>query len=417
MFFRLIAVGIAILGFSGPYLSVWANGDDTAHSGNVTPRYLIKKGKSLFLKYCAPCHGVGGDGDGFNAKYLDKEPAELSDEDFISKKTNEQIFRIIKMGGAGVKKSHLMPVFGNTFSEAELWSLVAYVRNLASDDSHPVSLPRKVKTERPKGHRVTKEDVESFSKWLASEGQKQSIFKEGKRLFKKKKSCFACHQVDGEGGSVGPELSRAGYWYRPEWIYAWIRNPQAYKPTTVMPNMGLQPETAKVIAAYLWGLHEENEGVPEKWEPYLEAQGDPERGKKLFFDPEGKVNCSKCHRINGEGGNVGPDLSYVGSSRTRPFLLESMLKPKAVITAGYSTVLILTKHRKFITGIKVMEDDSGLDIIDKEGKEMYIHKEQIKKYKTQKISMMPGNFKDILDVQEVADILAYLKTLTLPEIS
>jgi putative heme-binding domain-containing protein len=107
----------------------------------------------------------------------------------------------------------------------------------------------------------------------------------------------------------------------------------------------------------------------------------------------------------------------VGTSRTREFLLESVLAPNEVITAGYKTIMILTKDRKFITGIKVNEDESGFDIVDKEGKNRHIPREKVKKFKTQKISTMPGNFKDLLEVQEVADLLAYLGTLTLPAIT
>jgi hypothetical protein len=77
----------------------------------------------------------------------------------------------------------------------------------------------------------------------------------------------------------------------------------------------------------------------------------------------------------------------------------------------------LTKERKFITGIKKNEDSSSLEIINKEGKLLKINKDDIKKFKVQKISTMPANFKDLLEAQEVADILAYLKTLTLPAIS
>jgi putative heme-binding domain-containing protein len=79
--------------------------------------------------------------------------------------------------------------------------------------------------------------------------------------------------------------------------------------------------------------------------------------------------------------------------------------------------LILTKEGKFITGIKKNEDDSGFDIVDKNGKDRHIPRNRIKKFKTQKVSTMPGNFKDLLETQEVADLLAYLGTLTLPIIT
>jgi putative heme-binding domain-containing protein len=398
--------------------AVWAGGgDDSVDMKRKTPLYLIQKGKSLFAHYCAHCHGLSGDGDGFNAKFLDKEPAELSDSKFQAKKTNHQIFKVINKGGASVRKSHLMPVFGRTLSEAEIWALVAYIRDLGEDDSHPVFLPQGVNSDRPLDKPVSREDLHTFNKWFKGEGDKDSSIQTGEKLFKKKKSCLACHQLEDEGGRIGPDLSQAGARYGPPWLYAWIMNPHAYKRETKMPNMAVAPEEARALAAFLSGLKTENQETPEDWQPFLQATGNPETGKSLFFDPEGKVYCSKCHRVSDRGGMIGPNLSHAGTSRTRSFLLESIIDPKAVITAGYATVLVLTKERKFITGILKFEDDSGLDIIDKEGNELFIRKEQIKKYKTQKISMMPGNFKDLLEVQEVADILAYLTSLKLPEFS
>ena len=67
--------------------------------------------------------------------------------------------------------------------------------------------------------------------------------------------------------------------------------------------------------------------------------------------------------------------------------------------------------------IKKNEDESGFYIVDKDGKALHIPMDNVRKFKTQKISTMPSNFKDLLKVQEVADILAYLGTLPLPEIN
>jgi putative heme-binding domain-containing protein len=420
MFLRILFLSTAYLLIAGsfPASPLWAGGgNDLTDLNRKTPLYLVNKGKELFVQFCAHCHGLSGDGDGFNAEYLDKEPAELSDEKFQAKKTNHQIFRTIQKGGVGVRKSHLMPVFGNTLSESEIWSLVAYIRSFGEEGAQPVFLPQGVKTERPLGESVSAASIQAFREWFREEGEKASSIQAGEKLFRKKKSCFACHQLDEEGGRVGPGLSRSGVLYGPEWVYAWITNPQAYKAETRMPNLEVSQDEARFIAAFLNGLQGEAEETPEDELPYLQATGNPENGKRLFFDPEGKVYCSKCHRVNGEGGTIGPVLDYAGTRRSSAFLLESILEPKEVITAGYSTVLILTKDRKFITGIKKFEDDSGIGIVDKEGKELFIRKEQIKKYKTQKISMMPGNFKELLEVQEVADILAYLKSLHLPEFS
>ena len=308
-----------------------------------------------------------------------------------------------------------MPVFGHTLSEYEIWSLVAFIRKLGEDQTHPLTLPKKLNQDRPKAPSMTLKKINAFSNWMAEEGGKADIISAGEKLFMKKKSCIACHQIDGEGGKVGPDLSRAGFNYSPEWVVSWMSNPQEFKPEIKMPTLGVNLEEAGVIAAYLNTLQADEDS--EKWKPYMELQGDPENGEKIFSDPNGNVDCSKCHKVGKAGGNVGPDLSFIGTSRKKEFLLESILDPKAVITSGYATILILTKERKFITGIKKNEDSSSFEIVNKEGKLLTIKKYDIKKFKVQKISTMPANFKNLLEVQEVADILAYLKTLTLPEIS
>jgi putative heme-binding domain-containing protein len=387
----------------------WAAATVVASPENEKISPLASQGRVLFQDYCAACHGVSGDGDGYNAEQLDKEPAELSDLKFISKKKDSQIYRVIKFGGQGVKKSHLMPVFGHTLSEEEIWSLVAYVRYLAEDKDHPVILPDNTPKTRPARASIPHDPLNVFSDWYSKNGRDASLIDQGEKLFRKKKSCFACHQLEDEGGLLGPDLSRAGFSYTPEWIFTWIGNPQRIKPQSKMPNMGLDNEECQAITVFLASLS--GEGIKKKWGAYLISPGNPVRGKKLFFDAEGKANCGKCHTVSGQGGKVGPQLSFVGTSRTPAFLLESILNPKAVITSGYSSVLILTKKGKFITGVKRNEDDSSIDLMDKEGNALHISKDDIKKYKTQKISIMPGNFKDILTQDDVRHLLAYLATL------
>jgi len=373
---------------------------------------LASQGHPLFLHYCAACHGVSGDGDGYNAEQLDKEPAELSDLKFISKKKDSQIYRVIKFGGQGVKKSQLMPEFGRTLSEKEIWSLVAYVRHLAGDMEHAVVLPGEISNIRPTHDLTGSDSLTVFRDWYSKNGNDPSLIDQGEKLFRKKKSCFACHQLEDEGGLVGPDLSRAGFSYTPEWIFTWIGNPQGVKPQSRMPNLGLDNEQCRAITVFLASL--KGEGIKKKWDTYLTSSGDPVKGEKLFFDSEGKANCGKCHAVNGKGGKVGPLLSNVGTTRTKAFLLESIMNPKAVITSGYSSILILTKKGKFITGVKRNEDDSSIDLVDKEGSVLHVPKSEIKKYKTQKISIMPGNFKDILTQDEVRHLLAYLETLKIP---
>ncbi len=391
--FTLLAI-IAVLVFS---LSGGGARDAVAEG-----QALSERGKALFQHYCSHCHGNGGAGDGYNAEHLDKEPADLSDGEFLGKKTDDQIFRVIHDGGAGVRKSHLMPMFGATLSEEEIWTLVAYARKLSGGGV--VQMPEGVGRERSSTPKLNREMLLASGK---DEASKETLAL-GEKLFNKKKSCLACHEIEEEGGHVGPDLSRAGRLYPRLWLLAWLQNPQMFAPVTRMPNMALKPTEAQAIAAYLGSR--QGDAFPREWGEYLRAKGDAERGRKIFFDPDGKAYCSKCHRIEGEGGQVGPDLSWIGSKRTREFLLESVINPKAVITSGYATMMILTKDRKFITGIKKSEDDTSFTLLDKDGVEQTIPKDTIKKFKTQKISTMPANFQELLKVEEVADLLAFLET-------
>ncbi|MEE8127508.1 MAG: c-type cytochrome, partial [Nitrospinaceae bacterium] len=74
----------------------WAAAAVGAFPTNEQISPLASQGRPLFLHYCASCHGVSGDGDGYNAEQLDKEPAELSDIKIIAKKKDSQIYRVIK---------------------------------------------------------------------------------------------------------------------------------------------------------------------------------------------------------------------------------------------------------------------------------------------------------------------------------
>lgn len=394
-------------------LSVWANGVDSQVEP-VSAR-LANKGEPLYRHFCAHCHGVHGDGDGYNAENLDKDPAELSDAEFLAKRSNERLFRVVQRGGRAVKKSNLMPSFGQTLSEEEIWSLVAYIRVLAQDFDHPVHIPKNVNTIRPPKRIDDHASLLNFVKWFREKGKDIKSIQAGEILFKNKLSCFGCHQVEEEGGRVGPDLSRAGFLYNAAWLYFWMRNPQLVRPDTKMPNLGVSPEQAGELASYLKSLQGEDSYLPAEWSAYLEKVGDPESGARLFFDVDGAANCAKCHSIKGDPAGVGPDLRFAGSSRTREFLLESILNPRAVITAGYASVLILTKQGKFLTGIKFNEDDGELEIVNKEGEHIHVLKNNIKKFKTQKISIMPGNFKDLLSVQNIRDLLAFLQTLKVPD--
>ncbi|MBI5410108.1 MAG: cytochrome c [Nitrospirae bacterium] len=91
---------------------------------------LLSGGENLYIHYCSPCHGVKGDGNGFNAKNLDPRPAVHTDANFMSRRTDKDLYDALATGGKGIGKSTLMPPWGDTFDKAQIKSLVKYLREL-----------------------------------------------------------------------------------------------------------------------------------------------------------------------------------------------------------------------------------------------------------------------------------------------
>jgi putative heme-binding domain-containing protein len=183
-------------------------------------------------------------------------------------------------------------------------------------------------------------------------------------------------------------------------------------------SIGGQPDAAAIQNSRIFGImkkalasqSEEPAVVLTSFQPYL--QGDPAEGEKIFFDPESKTPCAKCHTVKGRGGKVGPDLSNVGGTRTAQYILDSILDPSKDIAGGYESYLIVTNDGEFITGVKKNEDAASVEILEASGELKKLKKSDIKKMAQQKISIMPGNFRDLLTVKDLHDLMAFLLSLS-----
>jgi mono/diheme cytochrome c family protein len=89
------------------------------------------RGKLQFENYCVSCHGPRGEGDGPVAATLDPKPARLGDRAYMSAKTDDYLFQVIKGGGASVGRSPLMAPWGGTLTDAQIRDVIAYIRSLA----------------------------------------------------------------------------------------------------------------------------------------------------------------------------------------------------------------------------------------------------------------------------------------------
>ncbi len=211
-----------------------------------------------------------------------------------------------------------------------------------------------------------------------------------------------------------------------------VENYKNEMPLVFKPPIALAPDEIKAVISYLQTLGGEvdiasiklpdvilkaSAEPSEPWKPYV--SGDPESGEYIFFDSESNAACSKCHYAidnTGEtrGSNTGPDLTGLASIRTAQFIIDSILDPNLEIASGYEQVLIITKDGQYIDGIPNREDETAIVLTRQENDEVVelsIDKDQIETKAVLTTSMMPGNFTEILTIQEFHDIMAYLMTL------
>ncbi|MBH0192006.1 MAG: c-type cytochrome [Nitrospira sp.] len=115
-------------------------------------------------------------------------------------------------------------------------------------------------TTRPgKGVSVPRPDLKTPPAQVAQ------LVERGKRLYENKYGCNACHNVNGEGGKIGPALDRAGFRLNSTWVYRWLKNPQAMDAHTRMPALGLNDADAKAVTMYVETLRaEKTEPAEEK---------------------------------------------------------------------------------------------------------------------------------------------------------
>jgi mono/diheme cytochrome c family protein len=91
----------------------------------------VEQGKKLYMQFCATCHGQSGKGDGPAAAALNPKPRDHTDKEYMSKLSDEDLFKVIQNGGASVGKSPLMPAWGASIKPDEIREIIAYVRTLS----------------------------------------------------------------------------------------------------------------------------------------------------------------------------------------------------------------------------------------------------------------------------------------------
>jgi putative membrane-bound dehydrogenase-like protein len=146
-----------------------------------------------------------------------------------------------------------------------------------------------------------------------------------------------------------------------------------------------------------------------EWRAALDGKGDPVAGERLFYHSLG-ARCFVCHRVEGRGGKVGPDLSTIGRALSRDKLIESILTPSKEIAPQFTAWSIATSDGKVRVCVIVEEGfDSTVTLADNQGKLEMIKRQDIEERHALPTSIMPDNLPELMTRQEFLDLLAFLE--------
>jgi putative heme-binding domain-containing protein len=209
-------------------------------------------------------------------------------------------------------------------------------------------------------------------------------------------NCITCHGANGD--SVTGVSFRSGQFRRVSTDAELNRLIQTGIPGTAMPPGRFGTADLAGLVAYVRSMRDFDTKP---------ARGEANRGRTLV---EGKGGCLTCHRINGKGSRVAPDLSDIGAVRAPDAIERTMIDSSSTMLPINRSIRAVTRGGKVITGRRLNEDTYSVQIIDSEERLVSLLKSDLKEYTVLKTSTMPS-FKNTLTTMELDDVVTYLRTL------
>ena len=210
-------------------------------------------------------------------------------------------------------------------------------------------------------------------------------------------NCAYCHGIDARGAR-GPDLTGIFSSNRTEeGLFRLVRRGV---PGTEMPPASVflqEPDTWKTLM-YLRTL-----SVPPSTEP---PRGDAANGERIFA-----ARCGSCHRVDGRGGVLGPDLSRIGVARTRAALVRQIRGGAEDIRPGYTPVTVTTPEGRAVRGTRKNEDLFSVQIMDSAERLQGYRKSDVRAVVEEKRSLMPAYGVEQLNEADLDDLVRYLGTL------
>jgi quinoprotein glucose dehydrogenase len=154
----------------------------------------------------------------------------------------------------------------------------------------------------------------------------------------------------------------------------------------------------------------------DKLAPYMDAMagGDADRGRAVVIGNMA-VSCQKCHKLGGQGGEVGPALDGLAADREkdRRYMLEAVVHPGAKIAKGYETVILVLNDETTVSGVVKADDGKQIRLVTPENKEVVVSVKDVAARRTGP-SAMPDDLHAKLTRRELRDVVEFLSGLKDP---
>ncbi|MBI3192018.1 MAG: c-type cytochrome [Pedosphaera parvula] len=144
--------------------------------------------------------------------------------------------------------------------------------------------------------------------------------------------------------------------------------------------------------------------VLEQYSGVPELNGQPSRGADLF-----RQNCATCHRLKGEGTEIGADLGAVAAKPVQT-LLVSILDPNDAVEDRYLSYTAATNAGLELSGIITTETPTSLTLRGADGQEYALLRSDLEELVSSGLSLMPEGFETAFQPQDLADLIAFIRS-------
>jgi putative membrane-bound dehydrogenase-like protein len=140
----------------------------------------------------------------------------------------------------------------------------------------------------------------------------------------------------------------------------------------------------------------------------IRRAGDPRKGEIVFATIG---TCAKCHVVNGQGKDVGPNLSEIGAKLSRPALYESILFPSAAISHNFAAYTVVLTNGNAVSGILISRTPESISIKGIDAITRTYRMPEVEEIKEQSVSLMPADLQKTMTADDLVNMVEYLTTL------